>query len=492
MRYHFGGVGHLEEGIVSWPDGLPEGAQVYERSQREADGVSLALIRLRDEKFLFLSQPVSAFPELLEVEGGYLAPCDSPTVRALGTLLPEFRPRRLPPGPSFGFGDRIGLATPGHVRALSGAEVFPILAQQSVRENARTGRNFAEVLASAVFGAFQEGYAEGFGADADHLKSVKDALVAAELGYTFFTCDPSNLVVPVERLSHDELVARFRALPQAKELASGYLGRNIPIKGLGRIRFTEQELAAVAVKYSRAVEFAAEMYAALREALPQGFDFELSLDEAASPTSPMEHYWVVSELSKRGVELASLAPRFGGTMEKAVDYRGSLEVFRRDLRAHIAIARVLGDYRISLHSGSDKFSLYPVLAREAGGLWHVKTAGTSYLVALEVAARHAPDLFRRIAAFSLERFDEDRATYHLSTDLARVPDPERLADGELPQLLEQEDSRQVLHVAFGSVLTGPLGDELRRVLDQHEEAHYQALARHLGRHLKALGVKESE
>lgn len=484
------GLGRREEGNVSWPSELPEGARIYERSLREVNGVYLALVRLGEEKRLLLSQPIPDFPELEEVAGGFLVPLTFAAAKALQAILPELRPRRLPEGPSFGFGDRIGLATPGHVRALSGAKVFPVLAQQSVRENSRTGRSFQEVLASAVFGAFQEGYTGGFGADADHLKSVEDALEAAELGYTFFTCDPSELVVPVERLPEEEIMARFQALPGAKRLAEAYLGKNIPIKGLGRIRFSERELAAAAVKYLGAVEFAAEMYSALSEALPEGFDFELSLDEAATPTSPMEHYLVVSELLARGVELDSLAPRFGGAMEKAVDYRGSLEVFRRDLRAHIAIAKVLGTYRISLHSGSDKFSLYPVLAREAGELWHVKTAGTSYLVALEVVAHHAPELFREIAEFSLERFAEDRATYHLSTDLSRIPELGALPDEDLPRLLEQEDSRQVLHVTFGSVLQGPLGGELRRVLARYEEAHYQALARHLGQHLKALGVKD--
>ncbi|HID09420.1 TPA: hypothetical protein EYP13_04270, partial [Candidatus Micrarchaeota archaeon] len=119
---------------------------------------------------------------------------------ALMKLFSELKPRRLPQGPSFGFGDRIGLATPGHVRALRGARAFPVLAQQSVRENSRTGRSFAEVLADAVFGAFQEGYTDGFAADADHLKSIDDALEAAELGYTFFTCDPSDHIPKVDRL----------------------------------------------------------------------------------------------------------------------------------------------------------------------------------------------------------------------------------------------------------------------------------------------------
>ncbi|HEC63016.1 MAG TPA: hypothetical protein ENI38_01305, partial [Candidatus Acetothermia bacterium] len=185
-----------------------------------------------------------------------------------------------------------------------------------------------------------------------------------------------------------------------------------------------------------------------------------------------------------------LAPRFGGVLEKAVDYRGSLEVFRRDLRAHIALANMLGPYRISLHSGSDKFSLYPVLAREGGDRWHVKTAGTSYLVALQVVAEKDPELLREIWSLALERFQQDRKSYHLAPELTRLPRPQDLKEEELPSLLVEDDSRQVLHVTFGSVLRGELGNRLRQLLLQHEEEYQRALAEHLGRHLVALGVKK--
>lgn len=410
--------------------------------------------------------------------------------RRLARIFPWLSPQRLPPDvPSFGFGDRIGLATPGHIRAIAGANVFPILAQQSVRENSRTGRSFQDVLAAAIFGAFQEGYRNGFGADADHLKRIEDAIEAAELGYTFFTCDPSDHVVAVERLSSEELGRRFSALPQADELRREYLGRDCQIEGLGRLRFSEADLVRVAVKYGAAVKFALEMYDALAARLPEGFDYEVSVDETEVPTTPLEHFFIAHELERRGVKLASLAPRFPGQMEKAVDFRGDLEEFRRDFRAHLIIAKH-GGYRISLHSGSDKFSLYPVFAQEGAGLWHVKTAGTSYLVALEVVAKVAPALFREIAKLSVTRFPEDRASYHLSTDLALIPDLEKIPDAELPKLIAQEDSRQVLHVGFGSVLQGKLGDELRQVLQDHEDEHYRLLAQHLGRHLKGLGVKD--
>jgi hypothetical protein len=464
--------------------------QLYESSIREEQGTHFALVKgPTGERSLYVEggRPLAGGEPFGE---GYRYPLTPETASALREVFPWLSPRRIPPDrPSFGFGDRLGLATPGHVRAVRDTGIFPILAQQSVRENARTGRSFAQVLASAVFGAFQEGYTDGFGADADHLKRIDDALEGADLGYTFFTCDPSDHVVAVEEISEEQLRQRFFALNQADEWRGEYLDRPFSIPELGELRFTEDALFRAAVKYGAAVEFATKMYRALSERLPDGFDYEVSVDETETPTTPLEHLFVAHELRRRGVNFVSLAPRFVGAMEKGVDWRGDLELFRRELRAHAAIARTIGSYRLSLHSGSDKFTLYPLLAEETDGLWHVKTAGTSYLVALEVAAHRAPALFREIASFSISQFAHERASYHISADPARIPPLDTVSDDELPKIIEEHNGRQVLHVAFGSVLQSPLGDELRLVLDEWEEEHYERLAQHLGRHLEGLGVK---
>ena len=91
------------------------------------------------------------------------------------------------------------------------------------------------------------------------------------------------------------------------------------------------------------------------------------------------------------MKLVSLAPRYIGDFEKGVDYKGDVAALERSLRDHAAIAELLGPYKLSLHSGSDKLSMYPALARATKGRFHVKTAGTSYLEALRVVARHEPD-----------------------------------------------------------------------------------------------------
>src|SRR5690606_34105975 len=107
------------------------------------------------------------------------------------------------------------------------------------------------------------------------------------------------------------------------------------------------------------------------------------VDETSYPTKLVEHAYVALELRRLGVEVVSLAPRFVGRFEKGVDFRaddsGDLAELTRTLAGHAGIARALGPYKLSLHSGSDKFSVYPAIAEATGGLVHLKTAGTSYL-----------------------------------------------------------------------------------------------------------------
>ena len=468
---------------------LGEGFQIIAAASNLVQGIHIALVRKGLEKKLFVSPPRPEFNGL-PYSIGILCPLNWQNARTLMSLIPELQPKRVPLGPSFGFGDRLGLATPGHVQALSGTSVFPTFAQQSMRENARTGRNFSDVLADAIFGVFQAGYTKGYGADADHLKSVDEARNAARLGYSFFTCDPSDFLVS-ESSSYSGELTRVRVKRLWSELKAAHLNQTFHVPGLGELRFTKKELLSCALKYWKALDFVEEMYRALSEELPQGFDFELSLDETFEPTTVKEHVFLVRELRRRGVQLTSLAPRFPGNMEKGVDYRGDLEAFRRALQAHVAIARSMGPYRISLHSGSDKWSLYPILAQETGGLWHVKTAGTSYLIALEVLARFCPTLFREILILARARFSVDRQNYHLSTILQEFPDFQNLRDVDLLRLFQIFSVRQMLHVTFGSVLQ-TYGEDVKRELLRYEQEYHNALAQHLGRHLHALGVKQDD
>jgi hypothetical protein len=123
----------------------------------------------------------------------------------------------------------------------------------------------------------------------------------------------------------------------------------------------------------------------------------------------------------------------------------------------------------------------------------LKTAGTSYLEALRTIAARDALLFRQIYTFARERFDTDKASYHVSAEVARTPAPEDLVDAELPRLLDQFDAREVLHHTYGSVLTerNPDGayrfyDRVMNLLRANPEAYAQNLEKHFARHLQSF------
>jgi hypothetical protein len=228
----------------------------------------------------------------------------------------------------------------------------------------------------------------------------------------------------------------------------------------------------------------------------QGFDLEVSVDETDTPTTPAEHAFVASELRRLGVRWASLAPRFVGRFEKGVDYIGDVSAFEADIRVHAAIARAFGAYKISLHSGSDKFSLYDMAAAHTRGNIHLKTAGTSYLEALRAVAQVSPGIVREIYVFARERYEQDRASYHVSATVANAPEPSQMADADLPALLDDFHARQILHVTFGSVLTASrsdgsriFADAIRSILQARPEVYEACLAHHFERHLRPFAAR---
>ena len=410
--------------------------------------------------------------------------------------------------PSFGFGDRIGSATPGQIAAMLRVPcgIEPIFPQQSIREMTRTQRSPQQVIDDAVKGMASAGWTGISGADADHLKTPEDVDRTAEVGFTFFTIDPSGAVDP-KADSYDEATLREQAKSIAVEVnwGSRYVGRRVSLSTGTVIDFTERACLQAAVKYGRAINQAVTLSDYIRDVQTKAgrdFEIELSVDETDNPTTLAEHYIIADQCLTRGMKLVSLAPRFVGDFEKGVDFKGDLTLLDRSLNDHAAIAAMLGPYKLSLHSGSDKVSMYAALSRATKGRFHVKTAGTSYLEALRVVARHDERLFREIISFARGRYDTDKATYHVSATLSGVPAPEQLNSArELEQTyLEMwcdvpfgkgftAPGRQILHCTFGSTLTNPeLGKQVRSVLESHPETYTEVLAEHFARHLEALKV----
>ena len=402
---------------------------------------------------------------------------------------------------SFGFGDRLGLATPGHLASIQKTSFAPIFAQQSVREMERTQRTPQEVVGAAQTALAKLGWTKPWGADADHHKTPADVQKSAAAGFTFFTIDPSAFVGnDADRMTPAELDSAVRKMVADGVLADAgwaqsYLGQTFEVSESLPLKFTPEQLQRAAVKYGRAIAHSADMAAAIAQACAgRGYEIEVSVDETDSVTSPLDHLFCGLELKRRRVPVVSLAPRFIGEFEKGIDYRGDLKQFEAQLKEHVAVAKFCGPYKISIHSGSDKFSIYPIVGRVCGELLHVKTAGTSYLEALRVIARTAPALFSEIAEFCRGRFDSDRKSYHLSATVAQINALPRYSGvQDEPIYLDEVVGRQLLHVTFGSVLTAGVDAKGRRFKDgileqlhQHTGLHLEILERHFDKHLSLL------
>lgn len=476
------------------------GYSYYPDSLASSHGVTYFMARSEEDnaKFLGVLGEAKGFDGFLEVgSGALLCPPTPENLTVLRERLPWLKAQALGVQTTAGFGDRLGLATPGHVQAVQGTGIAPIFAQQSVRENVRTRRTPQQVMDDATWGVFQTGWRQPWGADADHLKTTEDIDSFFDAGFTFFTIDPGDHVdntaqtdslgtlrEKVERLPWD----RLRATPA--EIKLTYLDLGFQIEDQ-IITLDETTLLRALAKYGRAVAHTVKMAEHLAaRAGSQSFDLEISVDETETPTSPAEHFFVASELRRLGINPGSLAPRFVGRFEKGVDYIGDLAEFEREFARHAAIARHLGGYRLSLHSGSDKFSIYSIAEAKTNGLLHLKTAGTSYLEALRVVGQVDAGLFRKILQLAIERYEVDRASYHVSADLSKVSDPQRLADAELPELLDQFDARQVFHVTFGATLDR-FGPSLCSVLRDHEDTYYNFLASHFKKHLAPIQKQPS-
>lgn len=477
--------------------------QVYPRSmvdERSPRGISTTYSLARrstGEKVLLVRGDAEGFEgEPVVLDGGSTLVCSltAANARELRARLPWLQPVPLGLQPSAGCGDRLGSATPGHIRAIRAVGgIAPILAQQSMRENARTGRTPQQVMDDAMWGVFEEGWRDPWGADADHLKTTADIDLCVAAGYTFYTIDPGD---HVDNAAHtDELAVlreKFNVLPWQRlhdypdAMRARYLSSWGKPGGAGEVlalAFDEMSLLRAACKYGKALGHTAAMYEHVVVAKGgEPFELEVSVDETETPTSPLEHAFVASELSRLGVVWVSLAPRYVGRFEKGVDYIGDLATFDAEFAQHAEIARVLGPYKLSIHSGSDKFSIYPSMAKHTRRIAHLKTAGTSYLEALRAVAKSDPTLFREILTLARARYGEDRASYHVSADVERVPDQSELTDDGLPGVLDLFDGREVLHVTFGSVLA-MYGDQLRAVLDANEEVYRDVLKAHFVRHL---------
>ena len=394
---------------------------------------------------------------------------------------------------SFGCGDRLGLATSAHAELFKKYNAFPVFAQQSIRELVLTKRTYRSVIDDATFQVFQAGYTGGYGADGDHLKSFEHIDMALETGVTMLTLDLSDELHPAfAETSGAELEKAYAAVPEAvrAECEKIYLAGPIKLKS-STLQFTKEELMRCVLIYTDAMNFAAKVGERLRQHGAGKVDLEISVDETSAPTLPEHHYFVANELKRRQVVFASLAPRFIGEFQKGIDYIGDLKEFRKQFGQHVEIADFFGTYKVSVHSGSDKFSAFPIIGELTGGHFHLKTAGTSWLEAVEAISYADPKLFREIYTKAFAALPAALKLYHITADFSVLPKEETLTDAQLPDLLKCVPGRQLLHITYGAMLGDDpqMHDKIYRALFVYEEEYQKQLDEHFRKHLDKLGIK---
>ena len=424
-------------------------------------------------------------------------PLSTANAKALQAAFPALRPQKIGGHrTSVGTGDRTGLATPGQARAFAaqGAGVMPVLAQQSIREMDRLGRTARAVMDDAIFGLVEAGWDSGFGADCDHIKTTEGIDRGLEAGFVMFTLDPGDMVADV---TAGVTAADAEALPwdqledSLEDLKKRYVGMTLDV-GHSQIEVTEQDVLIAAVKYGRAVVEAMRLYRHATENAEHEIEIEFAVDETAWLTTFFEHFYMASELTRLGASWFSFAPRYVDGFEKGLDFLGDAEELRTNLEAHHAISQQFGGYKISLHSGSDKFSIYPLCVEATQGLVHLKTSGTSYLCGVEIVAAHDPELFSTIWDISRASYVEARASYQVSAHEDRTPTS--LEGVDLLELIRSNDARQILHVGYGDSLNGKdasgasIHDRFLAVVAANQAQHSDVLAAHIGKHVSPFAA----
>lgn len=475
-----------------------EQVKVYEKSFTTHEAVNLLIAKEGSNKVLLATGQGELFDALegeVVADGQKVAPLSHENRLVLNKFFPYTKPQAFGTKvATVGLGDRLGLASPGHIDAITKTKAKPVLAQQSIRELTLTNRSMNDMLDAAAFAVFQEGYTGGYGADGDHIKLESDIEMALSLGISMLTLDCSDHIpTGLGAESAESIKEKYDQLPEdvRSRYENTYIGKTFDVNGLS-ITFDELTLQKYALEYNKAIQYTIHVYNQYIATAGRDIDYEISIDETETITSPQAHFFVANELIEAGVKVISLAPRFCGEFQKGIDYIGDVVQFEKELSEHAAIAEHFG-YKLSIHSGSDKFTVFPIIAKYTKGILHVKTAGTNWLEAIRVISKVNPDLYRRMHRFALDHFEEALKYYVVTTDLSKIAPLDETSDADLVEYMNEDNARQLFHITYGLILTAKddqghslFADEFFDELNKHEDEYRASLASHIGKHLQLL------
>lgn len=388
---------------------------------------------------------------------------------------------------SMGIGDRFARQGRAQLAAFvaareRGVEITPVW-NKSHREHQIVGSHPSSVRVEADAAVRALGWNGSYRVDADHISLANvDAFIEAS---DFFTIDVADFVGEAAPEGDiQEFVARHRRYVNT-----------LRVPGIGRpLAITLQSIAEVARNYLTAVREAGAIYRRIKAAKGrQRFITEVSLDETAAPQTPEELLCVLAAIAEERIPAQTIAPKFTGRFNKGVDYAGDRAEFEREFNEDLAVIAYAvrefdlpSDLKLSVHSGSDKFSIYDAigraLRRHHAGL-HLKTAGTTWLeelAGLAAAGGASLDLAKQIYEQAHGRIDELCRPYVAVIDIDREHLPAPRAVREWPgreyvAALRHDQAcpaynphfRQLLHVAFR--VAAEMGDEYLHALDANAE-----------------------
>jgi tagaturonate epimerase len=406
---------------------------------------------------------------------------------------------------SFGMGDRFAHQGKAQLQACilateQGAEVTPVW-NKSNREHSFIGTEPSGLRAEADAAVKALGWKKSYHVDADHirLETVDRFIVPSD----FFTIDVADSIgKPADAASvkkfvdhHPELVGKI-VIPNASDA----------------FQVTRTEVERVANKFLLAVQDAGKIYRHIAKAKGEAnFITEVSMDETDSPQTPPELLIILAAIADEKIPIQTIAPKFTGRFNKGVDYVGDLKQFEKEFNDDLAVIdfavrtyHLPLSLKLSVHSGSDKFSIYaPIrkaLKKFDAGL-HIKTAGTTWLeelIGLAEAGGDGLEIAKEIYAYAIERVDEFCAPYAsvIDIDKSKLPSAATVNGWNSRQFVsalrhDQKNKdynpsfRQLLHVSFK--VAAKKGDRYLNALKKHEAVIAKNVTENLfERHLKPL------
>lgn len=490
--------------LGSFKDQYKNEFSIYKASYKEKNGSYFFLARNTENKYLVVITRDDFFKtiEFLKTEEIllnkeyyrlYFAPLNFNNMKLLMKIFKTPKISVCTKNASFGTGDRLGIVTPAHLEALNYSNIFPVLAQQSVRELTKTKRTWKDVISCAYWGCFEVGYEGFFGADADHVKDPENLKAACKAGFSMFTIDSSDFIKKnAGSVKNSEIEDFYNIKNKNYNFTNYYSNKKLKIGNIS-FEFETDMLKLLVYTYFEAIIHVKKCYNLLLENKSESFDLEVSMDEIPEPITPLAHIFIAQELSRQSIDFKNMALRFVGKWEKAVDYMGDLDEFNSQIKIHAEIVKSIGGYKLSLHSGSDKFSVYSRFSYVNNGRFHVKTSGVSWLEALRVIAKNDTELFKEIFNFCLKNFEAEKVFYDVSADLSKLKNIYDISDIDLVKLLDFPAARQVLHINYGALLDlkdkngkNIFRDRIYSLLFKKEDEHYIFVSDQIGKHIKLL------